>query len=141
MAISTSETGINLTGEEKKAKYSKMAKWIYWTLTIAFAGTMFIAGIWYFIAPPSLVQNNLHLGYPIYVYKILGVAKFLGSITILWGRFPILKEWAYVGYSLNLMLAIASHAFCGDSFGIIMIPGSILIVVLISYYQWKTGWM
>jgi hypothetical protein len=112
-------------------------RWIYWILTIAFASTMLLAGIFYFIETPSIVQNNLHLGYPIYIYKILGVAKFLGSIAILWGRFPVLKEWAYVGYSLNLMIAAASHAFCGDSFGTIMIPITILIVVLLSYRLWK----
>lgn len=113
-------------------------RWIYRTLTIAFAGTMLLAGIFYYIETPSIVQNNLHLGYPIYIYKILGVAKFLGSIAILWGRFPTLKEWAYVGYSLNLMIAAASHGFCGDSFGTIMIPVTILIVVLVSYRLWKT---
>src|ERR1700755_1793731 len=112
---------------------------LYWTLTIAFAGTMLLAGLFYFIETPSIVQNNLHLGYPIYIYKILGVAKFFGSIAILWGRFPTLKEWAYVGYSLNLVIAATSHAFCGDSFGTIAIPISILIVVLLSYRQWKTG--
>ncbi len=67
------------------------------------------------------------------------MAKIIGSIAILWGRFPTLKEWAYVGYSLNLIGAAASHAFCGDSLGVILIPITILFVVLVSYKQWKTG--
>lgn len=130
-----------LSESEKKAKWLKTAKWIYWILTIAFGSTMLMAGVVYLIGVPAVIENNQHLGYPLYVFKILGVAKILGSIAILWGRFPLLKEWAYVGYSLNLLGAAASHAFCGDSFGTILIPLTILLVVLISYRQWKTGWM
>jgi hypothetical protein len=116
MTSFNNEATVQLSEADRKIKYIKLARGIYWTLTIAFAGTMFLAGIFYFIETPGIVQENLHLGYPIYIYKILGAAKFLGSIAILWGRFPILKEWAYVGYSFNLMGAAASHVFCGDSF-------------------------
>jgi len=141
MANSRIESKPKLSDSEKKAKWLKTAKWIYWIITIAFAGTLFIAGVVYLIGVKSVIENNQHLGYPLYVYKILGVAKILGSIAILWGRSRTLKEWAYAGYSFNLIGAAASHAFSGDSFGTILIPISILIFVLISYRQWKTGWM
>jgi DoxX-like family len=53
----------------------------------------------------------------------------------------LLKEWGYIGYALLLMGAAASHLFAGDSVGAVLIPVVILLVVLISYKQWKTGWM
>ena len=130
-----------LSESEKKAKWIKTATWIYWTLTISFAGTMLIAGVTFLMGFSGNVDNIKHLGYPLYVLKILGVAKLLGAIAILWGRFSTLKEWAYIGYAFVLMAAAASHAFCGDSFGKILIPVVILLMLLVSYKQWKTGWM
>ncbi|MFL5740194.1 MAG: DoxX family protein [Flavisolibacter sp.] len=132
---------LHLSEKEKKAKWIKTARWIYWILTIGFGVTMLLAGIFFLAAAPNNVQNILHLGYPLYVLKILGVAKLLGAIAILWGRYPLLKEWAYVGYAFCLMGAAASHWFRSDSFGVILIPLVILLVVFISYKQWKTGWM
>jgi len=132
---------IALSEAEKKAKWIKTARWIYWVITIAFAGTMLMGGVMFLAGFSYNVENIKHLGYPLYILKILGVAKIIGSIVILWGRFRLLKEWAYVGYSLNLIGAAASHAFCGDSFGVILIPIILLLMVLISYKQWKTGWM
>jgi hypothetical protein len=49
----------------------------------------------------------------------------------------MLKEWAYVGYALNLMLAAASHAFSHDSFAKIITPLILLVLVLTSYRLWK----
>ena len=130
-----------LSQEEKKAKWIKTARWIYWTLTLFFAGTMLIAGITFLTGFAPNVDNIKRLGYPLYVLKILGVAKLPGAIAILWGRPRVLKEWAYIGYSFTLMGAAASHIFTGDSAGNILTPLIILLVVLVSYRQWKTGWM
>jgi hypothetical protein len=47
------------------------------------------------------------------------------------------KEWAYAGYTFNLLGASASHAFSGDTFGKIITPLIILALVLASYRQWK----
>lgn len=137
----TNQSIVTLSEAERKAKWIKTARWIYWTLTGFFGSTMLLAGVLYFIEYAPIVQNNMHLGYPVYLYKILGPLKFLGAIAILWGRFPMLKEWAYIGYSLNLLLAAASHVFLGDSIGAVLTPLVLLVIVLISYKQWKTGWM
>src|ERR1700712_1212337 len=128
-----------ITEAEKKAKWIRTARWIYWTLTILYAGTMLLAGIMFVAGAKNNADNVLHLGYPLYVLKILGVAKVLGAIAILWGISSALKEWAYIGYSFCLMGAAASHAFSGDSFIKILTPVIIMFVGLISYRQWKTG--
>jgi hypothetical protein len=127
--------------DEKKARWLKTARRIYWTLTVLFAGTMLMAGIMFLAGAHANASTLQHLGYPQYVLTILGTGKLLGAIAILWGRFPVLKEWAYIGYSFCLIGAAASHAFAGDGIRLIITPLAILLVVLVSYRQWKTGWM
>ncbi|TGM56607.1 DoxX family protein [Leptospira adleri] len=125
----------------KKAKWIGAAKWIYWTLTLFFTVTMVIAGVAYLMEASTPAEGIAKLGYPLYVMKILGIAKILGGITILQNRFQTLKEWAYAGYTFNLIGASSSHFFAGNGLGDIITPILILCAVQISYRQWKTGWM
>ena len=99
---------------EKKAKWIKTARRIYWTVTLLFVVTMMSAGLTYLAGASFNVEGVTHLGYPAYLLKILGIAKFLGGIAILQGRFRTLKEWAYAGYTFSLLGASASHALYGD---------------------------
>ncbi len=126
---------------EKKAQWITTARWIYWTVTLLFVSTMMVAGLTYLAGASFNVEGITHLGYPIYLLKILGTAKLLGGIAILQGQFRTLKEWAYAGYTFNLLGASASHALYGDPFVKTLTPIIILAFVLISYRQWKTGWM
>lgn len=128
------------TEDAQKTKWLKTAKWIYWSLTIFFAGSMVIAGVMY-LAGAKPVEGVVQLGYPLYICSILGAAKVLGGVAILWGRFPLLKEWAYAGYSFNLIGAAASYVLSGAGPEKALIPLTLLVIVLISYRQWKTGWM
>lgn len=123
---------------EKKAKWLKTARWFYWIITGFFALTMIMAGVAYVLGVAPVVEGFLKLGMPVYVMKILGVFKVLGGITFLFVRSRTLKEWAYAGYTFNLIGAIAAHAFTDQAYG----PAAgVLLLVLISYRQWKTGWM
>jgi hypothetical protein len=126
---------------EKKARWIKTARWIYWAATLLFVVTMMSAGLTYLAGASFNIEGITHLGYPVYVLKILGTAKLLGVIAVLQGRFRTLKEWAYAGYTFNLLGASASYALYGDPFVKIVVPLIILIFVQISYRQWKTGWM
>src|SRR5215467_888326 len=86
------------------------AKWIYWIVTAAPVVTMMMAGLTYLAGASFNAEGIMRLGYPIYLLKILGAAKLLGGIAILYGRSRTLKEWAYAGYTFNLLGASASHA-------------------------------
>ncbi|AOP33803.1 DoxX-like family protein [Leptospira tipperaryensis] len=142
MASLIEERGkVQETESEKKEKWLQTAKWIYWTLTLFFTVTMIAAGIAYLLGVKEPVEGITKLGYPLYVMKILGVAKILGGIAILQNRFQTLKEWAYAGYTFNLIGASSSHLFVGNGLGDVLTPLIILCVVQISYRQWKTGWM
>jgi len=115
----------------------KKAEWIYWAVTAPFVVTMSIAALMLLAGVSSNVEGITRLGYPLYICKILGTAKLLGGIAILYGGFRTLKEWAYAGYTFNLLGATASHAFFGDSLGKIITPIIILGFVLASYRLWR----
>lgn len=136
-------TAGEITGseEEKKEKWIRTSRWIYWTLTLLITSTMILAGILLLMGASANLEGIARLGYPMYLAKILGVAKVLGGIAILQNRFATLKEWAYAGYTFNLIGASASHAFAGEGTGSILTPLVILLLLLISCRQWKTGWM
>ena len=72
----------------------KRSKRIYWAVTAPFVVTLMLAGVMLLAGVASNVEGIMHLGYPIYICKILGVAKELAGISILYGRFRTLKEWA-----------------------------------------------
>ena len=86
----------------------------YWTTTglVAF----FIGGGG--VGQLTQYHNNPHgivpqLLYPMYFFAILGFWKVLGTIAILWPRFPRLKEWAYAGIFFDVTGAAASCAAVG----------------------------
>ncbi len=115
----------------------KRSKMTYWILTIF----MFIPGLagaaveLFTDGPESIVKIMITLGYPLYLMKILGFAKILGSVAILWGKFPKLKEWAYAGFAFDYLGATASHIFASDTPAAIF-PFLFFIVMMITYYLW-----
>ncbi len=87
----------------------------YWVLTILMAILMTISSIPDILKVPdavTLVTN--HLGYPSYFLQFIGVAKALGVIAILVPGFPRLKEWAYAGFTFDLIAAVYSSICVGD---------------------------
>lgn len=88
---------------------SKTTNLLYWIFTILFAGLMIFSAI------PN-VQNTaeskqfMHdqLGYPVYIIPFIGLAKLIGSITILIPGLKKIKEWAYAGLFFDLAGAVYS---------------------------------
>ena len=112
----------------------------YWIVTALFLLPMAGSGIpeLFLGGPASTVSTFLHLGYPLYLMRFLGAAKLLGAVAIVSGRSRTLKEWAYAGYTFELLGAIASHLFSGDGF-FALVPAVMLAFVLVSYRLWSTG--
>jgi energy-converting hydrogenase Eha subunit C len=78
----------------------------------------------------------IHLGYPLYLLPLLGVAIISGAITILIPGSGRLKEWAYAGLSINLISAIYSIIQV-DSFGPnVLIPSIGIVFLAVSYIFW-----
>lgn len=82
--------------------------------------------------PASTVQVMHVLGYPLYIMKITGVAKFLGAIPLLVNRPERLVEWAYAGFTFLLLGAAASHIYAGDA-ARAPVPLICLLLLALSY--------
>lgn len=93
-------------------KSSKIAYWIFTGLLILL---MLFSAVSSFIPNPKGVELMNHIGYPYSVVKLLGVAKILGIITLLIPGFPRLKEWAYAGFTFDLIGAIYASIAAGDT--------------------------
>jgi hypothetical protein len=117
--------------------YSKRTKIIYWTCTILFILPLLASGIAYLCNAPMAVQGIQQLGYPLYLLKILGVAKLLGVSAILYNRLKTLKEWAYAGFTFNLIGAASSHILAGESIEKAVAPLVVLSLMFTSYVFWK----
>ena len=115
----------------------KTIKIIYWVVTILFSLFMLYSGIVEVMQNEQAKETMKHLGYPVYVNTIIGVAKILGALAILQWKFRILKEWAYAGFTIDFIGAGASLYFAGD--GILMALSALvfLAVMFLSYFLWK----
>jgi hypothetical protein len=114
-------------------KTTKATKRIYWMTTsiiFLFEGVM----------PALTSQSELavagirHLGYPDYFRVMLTVFKVLGAIALL---LPMvnrrIKEWAYAGFTFNLLAAFISHWAVDGFNGQTLFPLFILGVLAVSY--------
>jgi hypothetical protein len=106
----------------------------YWIATALIALVMLGGGIADFLLLPDVVKGAQHLGYPEYFFKWLGVAKVLGTLALLQPWLGKLKEWAYAGFTFDLIGASVSHASVGDPIGNIMGPLVFLAILGASYF-------
>ena len=112
-------------------------KSLYWVFTALLLLPMAHGGVLeLFVTPASGVAVMTHLGYPLYLMKILGVAKLLGVAAIISDRFPRLKEWAYAGYTFQFLGASASYVFVGDKM-MSLIPLIFTALLFGSYAYWR----
>ena len=85
------------------------------------------------LAHISRAQNFTHLGFDSFIIYPLAIAKILGITAILVRKLDHLKEWAYVGFFFNFLLAFSAHLNVGDGqFGGALLA---LVLLLLSYYS------
>lgn len=108
---------------------------LYWVLTLLVLLPTAGSGIpELFTDGPQSVATTMHaLGYPLYLMKILGLAKILGAIAIVSNQSRTLKEWAYAGFAFDLLGATASHLLAGDAVHA-PLPFVIFLMLMGSYF-------
>ncbi len=107
---------------------------IYWVVTGLFVAAMAGGGVADVMRVTSMKEAMANLGYPEYLLTILGVAKLLGVVAILLPRWPLLKEWAYAGFTFDLLGATASHGLNGDGISEILPPLVLFGLAAASYF-------
>lgn len=105
----------------------------YWSVTGLFAALMLFSAILYLSGAAPVREGLAHLGYPAYILIILGTAKLFGAAALLQNRLPTLREWAYAGFTINLLGATSSHLFAGDAVSTAIVPAMILMLLAASY--------
>jgi hypothetical protein len=115
----------------------KTLKVLYWVFTILVGLMMLMDGIGGLMQAEEGKVGLAHLGYPVYLMTIFGVAKLLGVVAIVQNKFTTVKEWAYAGFSFTFMGAAASHGLAGDGIGMILMPLVGLVILAIPYFFWK----
>jgi len=114
---------------------SKRATILYWILTLLVLLPAAGSGIPELFAsgPGNTAAVLQALGYPLYLMKILGLAKILGAIAIVSNRSRTLKEWAYAGFTFDFLGATASHVLAGDA-AHAPVPFVMFLILMGSYY-------
>ena len=93
-------------------------KIIYWVATGVLCAIFLYSAQMYF-RNYDMVQGFFEmLNYPTYIVYPLAVLKILGIIAILSKTSDTLKEWAYAGFFLDLVLATAAHYYAGHGIGL-----------------------
>ncbi|WKN43191.1 DoxX family protein [Tunicatimonas pelagia] len=90
---------------------------------------------------PDMVASLNTLGYPEYFGRILGLAQVLGIMVLVAPVSSRLKEWAFAGFYINLISAIASHLIVEGlvpAVGIILVALVILTTAFVNFMQLKT---
>lgn len=106
----------------------------YWATTGMFSLALGASGLVYLTHQPMMVEAVTgHLGYPLHVLTLLGVAKTLGVVALLTPAFAKLKEWAYAGFTFNLLGASWAHLAVGDGAGEVLAPLVLLGILATSY--------
>ena len=95
----------------------KSIKIWYWIFTSLLIILMLFSAFSSFSYSPQGVELMKHIGYPYNVLILLSIAKILGVIAILVPGFPRLKEWAYAGFTFDLVGAIYAGLTAGDPLG------------------------
>ena len=104
----------------------------YWTCTGLVAAAAAFGGFSYLTAAAEAVQGFAHVGYPQQLRVILGIAKLLGAIALIGPGFPLIKEWAYAGFTFTWIAATVAHYLAGDGAASLS-PVVLLVLLGVSY--------
>lgn len=107
-------------------------KVIYWVITGLLAVLSVFAAFAYLSGSPQAVQGFAHVGYPQQLRIILGIAKLLGAIALVVPGWPVLKEWAYAGFTFAWISAFVAHYLAKDGAEAFM-PLILLVLLFVSY--------
>jgi apolipoprotein N-acyltransferase len=110
----------------------------YWIATVLVCAMMALDAYKLFTRDPQMAAGMASLGYPTYFCFILALAKTLGILALLAPGLPLLKEWAYAGFTFTFIGALWSHLAMGQNQAAPM-PVVALVLLVISYVLRPAG--
>jgi hypothetical protein len=116
----------------------KTIKILYWVFTVLICALMLFSAFGTFRNDPKGAELIKHIGFPLYIFKFLAVAKILGVVAILVPGYARLKEWAYAGFFFDMAGATYCYIAIGDpvsAWAPILIFIAILFGSYITYHK------
>ena len=111
---------------------SKSTKIIYWIST-GLVALFILPGI-FFLNSPMAIEGTRHLGLPYWFHEELGIAKFIGGLILILPMIPArLKEWAYVGFGIDVISATIGLVSVNGPLPASFAPIVFLAILLVSY--------
>jgi hypothetical protein len=110
-------------------------KVVYWVSTSVVALAL-LGSLSYLTGSEQVVAGFAKAGYPQYLRFVLGVAKPVAAVVLLIPGVPLLKEWAYVGVTISLVMATISAYLTGE---IWYMPLGLLLMTISSYVTRPVG--
>ncbi|MEQ9425851.1 MAG: DoxX family protein [Cyclobacteriaceae bacterium] len=108
-------------------------KIIYWVVTGSLMAWMLMSGVMYIVQYDYVSGAFEDLGYSsVWVYP-LAIAKILGVIAIVTKKSNILKQLAYVGFSIDFILAALAHISVNDGNHWGAIGAAVLLIISYIY--------
>ena len=128
-----------LIHSEKSIVRNKTTVGAYWAVTAVVALETLVGGVTdlihgrtVLVAGPPVADVVMHLGYPIYLLRIIGFWKVLGGIVLLLPSYPRLKECAYAGIFFELSGAAVSWLAYEGNLREASVPMMLAALVLVS---------
>lgn len=113
---------------------------IYWICTALVCAMMLFSAVMSFKPDEKSLAFMLHLGFGPHIPPFLAVLKIFGVIALLVQRFPRLKEWAYAGFTFDLLGALYSFIAVGDPVALWAPVPVFLVLLFVSYIYWHKKW-
>lgn len=111
----------------------KTKKIIYWISTGVFS-LMMLNSAYQYLTAAEMEAAFQHLGFPEYFRIELGIAKLLGALVLLVPKISReIKQFAYAGFSINLISGFIAHYSKGDATLYILLPFIFFGILVISY--------
>ncbi|QXV64054.1 DoxX family protein [Mucilaginibacter achroorhodeus] len=115
----------------------KKVKIAYWIFTILLVLMMGFSAVMSFNRTPESDKMMAHIGIVPQMMVFLAVFKILGILAILTPGLPKLKEWAYAGFTFDILGAIYLFIVAGDpvqAWAPILVA---LVLIFGSYIFWR----
>jgi hypothetical protein len=109
----------------------------YWIVTLIFCSLISFTA-YAEMRFPDVVREFTRLGFSAgYFREELSWAKVIGVVVLLAPVPGRLKEWAYVGFAINLVSALIAHFAMGDAPAAWGWAAGMLVLVIASYLLWN----
>ncbi len=83
------------------------------------------------------IQGITSLGYPAYFAAMLAAFKVLGSLALIIPKVPArVKEWAYAGFGIDFICALASSWVVMGFGAPLLLPAAFIVILVVSYVSY-----